>query len=221
VLRLTWNVTCFCFHQKVWPSAIHGLAPWIPRLLSQWMRYWWRVNGGTARELFPCTHPSGPSTRLERPQVQFFRYSFDDPSANRTHPSKCGCACSKGYFDLTLTTSKTATTIFVVSNAFVHEGIFCFCLVTSAHFDVLCYFVPACLSFFPIVRIDLLNFLLLFSSCFKRLFDCCKIVVIGNLCICMVTASISVWATIINVLRTAMIQQNSSKAWCNTIDQNS
>jgi len=25
---------------------------------SQWMLHWWRVNGSTARELFPYTHPS-------------------------------------------------------------------------------------------------------------------------------------------------------------------
>ena len=37
--------------------------------------HWWRVSGSTARELFPCTLPSTLSTRLERPQVSFFKFS--------------------------------------------------------------------------------------------------------------------------------------------------
>jgi len=38
-------------------------------LASQWMLHWWRVIGSTVRELFPCTQPSTPSTRLDRPLV--------------------------------------------------------------------------------------------------------------------------------------------------------
>jgi len=32
-------------------------APWVKRLLLQWMPRWWRVNGSTSCEPLPCTQP--------------------------------------------------------------------------------------------------------------------------------------------------------------------
>jgi len=39
------------------------------------MLHWW-VKGRTTRKLFPWTHPLTPSTRLDRPQVSFFKSSL-------------------------------------------------------------------------------------------------------------------------------------------------
>ena len=49
------------------------LAPWVTRLLSQWVLHWWQPNGSTTRELFACTHPLTPSTSLDKSQVPFFK----------------------------------------------------------------------------------------------------------------------------------------------------
>jgi len=45
------------------------LAPWT--VFSQWMLYWWRATGSTARKPFHYIHPLTPSTRLVRPQAPF------------------------------------------------------------------------------------------------------------------------------------------------------
>ena len=50
-----------------------SLGPGGTRLLSWWMLHWWQVNGSTARESFPCTHPSTPSVRLHRSQASFYK----------------------------------------------------------------------------------------------------------------------------------------------------
>jgi len=49
------------------------LAWWVMQLLLQWMMHCRQVNGSTACELFPCTHRSTSHTRLEGPQVLFFK----------------------------------------------------------------------------------------------------------------------------------------------------
>ena len=45
-------------------------APWAMRLLSQWMLHWWQTN-----EVFPRTHSLTSNTRLNRPQLPFFKSS--------------------------------------------------------------------------------------------------------------------------------------------------
>jgi len=44
-------------------------------------------------ELFPWTHLSTPSTRLDMPQVLFASLKYD-PTGNRTQPARFGGACS-------------------------------------------------------------------------------------------------------------------------------
>ena len=51
--------------------VVYGHSPISAR--SQWMLHWWRADSSSTRELFPCTHPSTPSTRLGRPLVPFFK----------------------------------------------------------------------------------------------------------------------------------------------------
>jgi len=47
-----------------------------------------------ACELLPCTLPLTLSTRLDRPQVPFFKYSVYDQAGNRTHNLPAFNACS-------------------------------------------------------------------------------------------------------------------------------
>jgi len=56
------------------------------RRVLWWMLHWWRVSGSTARELFPCTHQSTPSTRVDTPQVPFIKSSvWPDRESNLTY----------------------------------------------------------------------------------------------------------------------------------------
>ena len=68
------------------------LAPWATWLFSQLMWHWWRVNGSTASQPFPCTHQSTPSTRLDWPQEPFFKSSvWPDRESNPTNQLRwCG-----------------------------------------------------------------------------------------------------------------------------------
>jgi len=49
------------------------LRPETTWLHSQWMLHWWRVSGSTARELLRRTHPSTSRTKLDNPQIPFFK----------------------------------------------------------------------------------------------------------------------------------------------------
>jgi len=65
----------FCTPYGVTVHSAHFglLCPRGPRGFSQWIMHWWRVHGRIEREQFPCTHPSTPSTRLDRPHVPFIK----------------------------------------------------------------------------------------------------------------------------------------------------
>jgi len=66
--------TAFGLSRVVCDAHLRLLAPWTAWLFSQWILHRWRVNAGTTtRELFPCKHPSTPSTRLEKPQRSVFQ----------------------------------------------------------------------------------------------------------------------------------------------------